>query len=253
MRVVLGLIFLVYTHCVRVGRYDCARTAPFHPSIHNLGNVGPLGSMHARGARVVTSLIDKVAYGGRDMRSEVAEVMKRSHPESLSVLEVGCGVGTLTKHLASRFESVIAVDTSKQMLHVAKQQSVEGVELLEMNGVDVAEHVRASVSISCMMFHELPKCAHKEVLRSMIAASDLEEAWIVDIDTTYTPSFTMLSGEPYLPDYLENIDSTIESVCGELSLELETFPVVEGHVRAWILRPPVRSEASYNKSTAQCK
>ena len=51
--------------------YDCARTAPFHPRIHNMGNVGPGGVVHAACAAMATRWIDVVAYEGRNVRREL--------------------------------------------------------------------------------------------------------------------------------------------------------------------------------------
>ena len=39
--------------------------------IHNLGNTGPLGNLHAATAPLMTKFIDKTAYGGRNVRKEV--------------------------------------------------------------------------------------------------------------------------------------------------------------------------------------
>lgn len=40
-------------------------------------------------------------------------------------LEIGCGTGTFTRLLASRSQSVVAVDLSPQMIRLAEQQSVD--------------------------------------------------------------------------------------------------------------------------------
>ena len=41
------------------------------PRIHNMGNVGLRGGVHAVLAPVATRIIDRVAYGGEDVRETV--------------------------------------------------------------------------------------------------------------------------------------------------------------------------------------
>ena len=227
-----------------VGKYDCVRTAPFHPSIHNMGNVGYRGSVHASGAQMVTDLIDRVAYGGRNMRREVASAMGSVYPSTHTVLEVGCGVGTLTRHLSTHFAHVDAVDTSEEMLKVARRRPLKGVRYEEGNGADVGGR-SADVAVCCMVFHELPKSAHVEVLDAMLQSVAREggdeetgttgDVWIVDIDPAYQPSSPMLSGEPYVPDYLREIETTLREVSESRSATLRRMSIVKGHVCVWIL------------------
>jgi len=214
--------------------FDTVHTAPFHPRIHNLGNVGYWGSVHASGAQFVTDLIDVVAYGGKNMRKELAEGMATLFPATHKVLEVGCGVGTLTQHLASHFDFVEAVDTSEEMLEVARKREHKGVTYSKKNGADVTD-LDFDIAVCCMVFHELPKVAHVAILHSLIAATT-GDVLIVDIDPSYTPSFMMLAGEPYVPSYLEHIENTISEVCEEKGCWYDTFSIVEGHVRGWRIR-----------------
>jgi SAM-dependent methyltransferase len=217
------------------GVYTCVRTAPFHPAIHNLGNVGPLGSVHASGARFATWLIDQAAYRGRNMRREVAQGLAATLPSGARVLEVGCGVGTLTRELVRVDLAVVGVDTSEEMLRVARRR-VPAAELLCENGADVHTR-RADVAICSMVFHELPRRAHVDVLEAMIAATDLAhgDVWLVDIDPAYEPSVQMLAGEPYVPEYLATINATLTRTAQQHSLECSSVAIVHGHVRGWVL------------------
>ena len=52
-----------------------------------------------------------------------------------------------------------------------------------------------------------------------------EKVVIVDISPNYTPNKHMLAGEPYLPDYLENI-------CDDLN-DFEETVLVDNHVHLW--------------------
>jgi hypothetical protein len=59
--------------------------------------------------------------------------------------------------------------------------------------------------------------------------------WIVDIAPQYSPSATMLSGEPYLLDYLRTIDEVVGGVASVRGRRVSTFEFVRGHVRAWVV------------------
>lgn len=257
MRTVLLLCMLVSVRALifgtpKVGEYNCARTAPYHPSIHQLGNIGVMGKIHAQGAWCVTRLIDHVAYGGRNMRREVAHALVdgRSHKRNgrtIRILEVGCGVGTFTHELdaecSKTFDSynITAIDTSAEMLMHTTKDISNNVEWIQMNGVDagVDTATKYDVAVSVMVFHEMPCVAHEDMIHALLRAThdgDNGEVWLIDIDPKYTPSGSMLSGEPYVPEYLETIDATVGRICTQTNTTFDTFSVVDGHVRAWVIR-----------------
>jgi hypothetical protein len=101
------------------------------------------------------------------------------------------------------------------------------------NGADVLKHT-ANVVVMCMVLHELPKAAHVEILDSMLLAAT-EEVWLVDIDPSYQPSSPMLAGEPYVPSYLEEIEGTIADRAEAHGKKMDTFEIIPGHVRGWVL------------------
>ena len=213
-----------------VGRYTDIRSAPFHPSIHNMGNVGILGRLHARFARVATRVIDDRAYGGRDMRAEMAEHLRARHPNGTSVLDVGCGTGTLTEALerTGHFE-VTAIDSSEEMVRVARAHVASPVHCI--NGVDATREVK--VAIVSMVMHELPALAHRQLLAALFRIAG--EVWIVDIDLAYSPSSTFLSGEPYALDFLAGWNATMHDEAHRAGRQLEVLRVIPEHVTAWIM------------------
>jgi 2-polyprenyl-3-methyl-5-hydroxy-6-metoxy-1,4-benzoquinol methylase len=232
----LSLTFLVPSY----KDHNCIRTAPYHPAIHNFGNHGLLGRIHATCAQFATELIDRKAYDGRVMRRELAELLssRRSEAHDVRLVEVGCGVGTLTEHLVRvPGFSVHAVDTSREMLRVARTR-VSNATFELLNGADVGS-LQVDVSVASMVMHELPKNAHEELLRSMAECvrGSSGEVWIVDIDPGYQPSWMMLSGEPYVTAYLEEFDDTVHRVSDALGWACTSFPLIEGRVRGWVLRP----------------
>lgn len=229
-------------------KYDI-HTAPFHPRIHNFGNTGFFGAIHAAGAPLATKIIDLVAYDGRNMRRELAELLVDRYAPSSKVVEVGCGVGTLTRELqAVGFVDVTALDTSKQMIAVATAECAaraasaaapESPEptFVTLNAVEVGERFPGSdVAIACMLAHELPKLANYELLKSLIeATAPSGDVWIVDIAPTYKPSPTMLSGEPFVLEYLSSFQEVVDTVSKHMHLKHESFELVPDHVIAHVL------------------
>ena len=163
------------------------------------------------------------------MRREVAERMASRYEPSTSLFEIGCGVGTLTYELErTKKFNITACDTSSEMLHVAKQRVKS--RLVWRNGVDFRG--TTDVSVICMVMHEMPPCAHRDILETMLRSSR-KEVWVVDIDPSYRPSLLMLSGEPFIADYIRTIEATLQSVSGASVDKLE---IVKGHVCAWVLQ-----------------
>lgn len=215
--------------------HACSRTAPFHPAIHNMGNVGRMGALHADGAWFFTRLIDALAYEGRNMRAEFSKGLAEIRPKDSSILEVGCGVGTLTAELEKcEFSNVNAVDTSQEMINKAREYTKTSV-YSNMNGVDAHLNFEdIDVAIVCMVMHEMPTCAHSELIQSLLKATRRDgEIWLIDIDPMYSPSVSMLAGEPYLPSYLANVEETIHK---EAEMHyVNTLQVIPKRVRAWVI------------------
>jgi 2-polyprenyl-3-methyl-5-hydroxy-6-metoxy-1,4-benzoquinol methylase len=75
------------------------------------------------------------------------------------VLEVGCGHGALTRHLAARADSVLALDLSPEMIRVARARSARWPNV-EYRVADVAEAELPAagfdVVLSAATLHHLP-------------------------------------------------------------------------------------------------
>lgn len=213
--------------------YETSHTAPFHPAIHNMGNVGFLGRAHAQGAWFATRMIDHFAYNGRNMRAEIAEELTNHFSADASVLEVGCGAGTLTYELLrAGFGNVTAIDTSRQMLSQARVNA-PGALYVEGNGVSVS--CDAHLAIVSFVMHEMPRVAHEDLLEQLACntKSNNGEIVLVDIDPVYKASGAMLAGEPYVPEYLLSIQQTIEDKAELLEMSVQSYAAIEGHVRVW--------------------
>lgn len=189
---------------------------PYNPSIHMFGNHGLLGRLHAEVAPIFTKGIDKNVYK-RDVRSDILE------EETLgrTVLDIGCGVGYSTSSNAGSK----GIDTSVPM--VEKARSLFPEKEFDVGDGEEWNCGESKYDVVTMMylFHEAPQEGR---LRLLERAKELarEKVIIVDISPEYIPSASMLAGEPYILNYLSNINDDLS--------ELTERVVVRGHVHCWI-------------------
>jgi ubiquinone/menaquinone biosynthesis C-methylase UbiE len=74
------------------------------------------------------------------LRAELSLLTQGRAPRALRVLEIGCGIGRMTKHLAELFGEVHAVDVSGEMVRQARERLREfpNVHCHETSGCDFA-------------------------------------------------------------------------------------------------------------------
>jgi len=201
----------------------------FDPRIHNFGNIGIGGIFHSFMARPFTKLIDQVAYDGENIRENIIRSLKIENPKFIT--DFCCGTGTSTEALQKVFSDAVVtgVDTSKEMLRVAKLFT-ENINFLQENVESVELDEKQDLITLLFGFHEIPQEARVLILENIKNnLKDDGKVLIVDIDTSYKPSKAMLSGEPYVECYLKNIDLDILKVFPEV----ETEVYIENHVRIW--------------------
>lgn len=203
---------------------------PYDPRIHNFGNTGLGGRFHAFLARPITKIIDNLAYDGVNIRYKI---IKELDLDCDIISDWCCGVGTSSEALKKHYKSskITSYDTSQEMIDVAKLY-VDGVSF----DVDDAEEItlkdNADLITIMFAFHEIPQEGRLKILEN--ARSNLKEGGkllIVDIDLTYKPSYYMRSGEPFIDDYMENVESDIEKIF----LSFDSTIHIEGHVRSWLM------------------
>ncbi len=70
--------------------------------------------------------------------ADLGILIENRDPRSLRILEIGCGIGRMTKHLAKMFGEVCATDVSGEMIRMASERlrDVSNIRLLETNGWD---------------------------------------------------------------------------------------------------------------------
>ncbi len=197
-------------------------------NIHNLGNTGALGNLHAMTAPIMTKFIDRAAYGGRNIREEVYNTFEGD------VLDMCCGTGFSTK------PGSVGIDTSLEMLRFSKIFN-PGSEYLYGNAERFGKDDEFDVVSIMFAFHEMPTSAHQKIIKNAIRVAR-KKVVVVDISKDYKPSRGMLAGEPYLLNYLDNFEKTIERTPFEYPLYYKTrnkldgvnkTTLVENHVDMW--------------------
>jgi SAM-dependent methyltransferase len=96
-------------------------------------------------------------------------------PRTLRVLELGCGIGRMTRHLAGLFGEVHATDVSGEMIRRGRErlQDLPNVYLYETSGYDFAElpSNHFDLAFSAYVFQHVPSAE--------IIESNLRDVWRV--------------------------------------------------------------------------
>lgn len=199
---------------------------PFNPNIHNLGNTGFSGAIHAEFAPIFTKLIDIRAYNGRNIRQEIIDKLENKKPNgepNNRILDLCCGVGISTAQYG--------IDTSPQMINKARRQFpnkkflVENAEnFWKSNHLDFFTRIDI---VTCMFaFHEMPEYAHEKIINNSLRLAS-KEVIIVDLSPEYKSSKLMRDGEPYLLDYQKTIEKTMDKYC------FKGTDYIPNHVTIW--------------------
>jgi len=80
--------------------------------------------------------------------------------------------------------------------------------------------------------HEMPGDARRRVIRNALRLAR-SKVLVVDIWPGFEPSPMMLSGEPFVLDYLANIEEDVDTSADEMQWDVSRIDVVPGHVRMW--------------------
>ena len=187
----------------------------YNPHIHNFGNIGIGGKIHSELGPLFTKLIDNIRYDGRDIRSEIMEPYKNK-----KVIDLCCGTGLST------LENNLGIDTSNEMLNVARRYNNKS-NFKYGNAEFFGNDKDFDIATCFFSFHEMPNYAHLNIIENCKRIAK-KEIIIVDISTKYTPSNIMLSGEPYLLNYLESIDNILS--------EFNKSIYIENHIDIWRLK-----------------
>ena len=190
----------------------------YNDKIHNFGNIGWKGRIHAEISPFATKFIDHRCYNGRNIRNEIMLPYKNKR-----ILDFCCGTGISTINN----NQAIGIDTSFEMLNIAKRNH-ENAQFYFGNAENYTPPYMIDI-VSCMFaFHEIPLYAQKNIIINAINIAK-EKIIIVDISPNYKPSKTMLTGEPYILEYLSNIQGLLDKY------NFEEYEYIKEHVNIWTL------------------
>ena len=119
------------------------------------------------------------------------------------VIDLCCGTGLST------LENNLGIDTSNEMLNVARRYNNKS-NFKYGNAEFFGNDKDFDIATCFFSFHEMPNYAHLNIIENCKRIAR-EEIIIIDISPKYTPSNIMLSGEPYLLNYLDTIDNVLKN------------------------------------------
>ncbi|MGE3434878.1 MAG: class I SAM-dependent methyltransferase [Blastocatellales bacterium] len=112
---------------------------------------------------------------GRLVLADLPLLTDGRDPKTLRVLEIGCGAGRMTKHLASIFGDVTGVDVSGEMIRQARARlaGIGNARFHETNGVDFAIYAdeEFDLILSAYVFQHVPSAE--------VIASNIRDGWRV--------------------------------------------------------------------------
>ena len=187
------------------------------PRIHNEGFGGYI---HSLVAPSITRMIDIYSCNGVNIRKEL---IKEWNGKNMKILDICCGTGLSTP------DGATGIDTSKYMIKKAKKinPSYKTNKHFEVGNAETWGFNYQYDLVLCMFsFHEMPHSARIRVLENCIRITS-ERVVIIDIDPSYSPSKSLLSREPYLPDYLKHIDREMKKYNGFKT------NILEGRIVRW--------------------
>ncbi len=104
-----------------------------------------------------------------EILNDMSNICQGMAPREMRVLEIGCGVGRVTRALSSLFGEVHAVDVSEEMVRLAKQALTgrPNVYLYRNNGKDlsVLGDIQVDFAFSILVFQHIP---NRDVIENYI-------------------------------------------------------------------------------------
>lgn len=206
---------------------------PFNPNIHNLGNTGFSGAIHAEFAPIFNKIIDIKVYNGRNIRQEIIDKLENKDTNNLNndpnnkpknkILDLCCGIGISTAQYG--------IDASPQMINKAKRHFPNKKFIVEnAENIWKSNHLDFFLDIdivTCMFaFHEMPEYAHEKIINNSLRLVS-KEVLIVDLSPEYKSSKLMRDGEPYLLDYQKTIEKTMDKY------SFKRTDYIPNHVTTW--------------------
>jgi SAM-dependent methyltransferase len=105
----------------------------------------------------------------REILTDMGNICQGKDPKQMTVLEIGCGSGRITRALSEIFGEVYAVDISGEMIRQARQSLADrpNAHVCQNSGADlsVLGDVRVDFAFSFIVFQHIPS---REVIRNYV-------------------------------------------------------------------------------------
>jgi ubiquinone/menaquinone biosynthesis C-methylase UbiE len=141
--------------------------------------------MYTRSAQIYDRM-----YAARDYRahasSVTAAVSEHSQHPAKSLLEIGCGTGSILQHLVPEFEILCGLDVNAEMLDIARGK-LPGVDFVQADMMDFDLHRKFDVV--CCMFGTIAFARTVEGLRRALRnmAGHLSEDGVLLVEGYFSP------------------------------------------------------------------
>src|SRR5271170_6968341 len=98
-----------------------------------------------------------------EILTDMINICQEKDPKHMTVLEIGCGVGRVTRALAEVFGDVHAVDVSGEMIRQAREgnRKIANAHFYQNNGADLTAlgNIQADFCFSSIVFQHIPSRA----------------------------------------------------------------------------------------------
>jgi ubiquinone/menaquinone biosynthesis C-methylase UbiE len=228
----LFLILTIATNTAKTKYY-------FNKRIHNFGNIGLGGHIHALLAPYATKLIDDKCYNSVNIRQTILsnynQDFYKNHERLPKLIDLCCGTGSST------YSGQIGIDSSLEMLSAATLSAATlsvatlsaataklgATQFILGNAENYGASEEFDTATLMFAFHEMPNYAHHKIIKNAKRITK-HDIIVVDISPNYSPSKLMLSGEPYLLNY----KATIQEILAQH--QFIYFEYIPNHVGLWI-------------------
>ena len=215
----------------------------YNNNVHNFGNIGLGGKFHAFCAHRASRTIDMIAYNNENVRLKSLKKLENIIPNNnnIDILDIGCGVGISTENILSVFPSanIIGIDCSVNMLNNCKTNNK--ITYIK-DFAHKSKFANSSFDLinSMFLFHEVPREGRIQLLeecsRLLRPGGYLN---IMDIRLNYKHNYFMLSGEPFLLDYLNYFEQDIKcSYFEEININTNTDDETKNRLDRLFVKPP---------------
>jgi SAM-dependent methyltransferase len=143
-------------------------------------------------------------------------------PKTMTVLEIGCGAGRMTRHLAQIFGHVHALDVSGEMIVQARARltGVTNVSLYHTDGIDLAEigDVELDFALSYIVFQHIPD---RDVIRGYIrqVAEKLRPGALFKFQVQGSPAVETMDRDTWTGVRFSAVDAVRAARANQLRIE----------------------------------